>query len=68
MIKDDKGKISTMRLIALMSSFLGFGVVVCGVILAFMNRADALGIIGLGAGMLTSAQGFKALQKNVEKN
>lgn len=65
--QDDKGNISSLRLIVVPSAILGQLVVISGVVAMFMGFPDGVAIAGIGAGLVGLAEGAKAWQKMGEK-
>ena len=63
---DHKGKPSTMRLIAMMSSAVGCAAVVAGIVALFLRIPDAVSISAIGAGMTGLGEISKAWQAKGE--
>jgi len=63
---DDKGNVSAMRLIVVPSVYLGMLVIICGVVAMFMGNPDAVAAMGVGAGLVATAEASKAWQKGKE--
>jgi len=65
--QDNKGNISSLRIIAVPSAIIGQLVVIAGMVALFMNYPDAVGAMGIGVAMVGLAEGAKAWQKQGEK-
>lgn len=63
---DDKGNISSLRIIVVPGAYVGFISIIAGLVGMFMQIADAGIAMTVGAGMVATAQAAKAWQKNSE--
>ena len=64
--QDDKGNVSTMRILALPAGFVGILITVAGVVAMFLNNQAAGTAMSIGLGMLGLALGGKVGQKFAE--
>jgi hypothetical protein len=64
--QDDKGNMSSMRLIVVPSALIGQMVVISGTIAMFLGIPEGVSAMGVGAAMIATAQGAKAWQKQAE--
>lgn len=64
--QDDNGNISSIRIITVPATYVGFFVILSGVVAMFLSLKDAGIAMTTGAGMIATAQGAKAWQKRHE--
>ncbi len=64
--QDDKGNVSTTRILTLPAGFVGILITIAGVVAMFMNNQTAGTAMGIGLGMLGLALGGKVGQKYIE--
>ena len=64
--QDDKGNISTMRILSMAAGLIGILISLSGTIAMFMNKPSATTAISVGAGLIGIALGAKAGQKFAE--
>jgi hypothetical protein len=60
------GIISSMRIIVMMSAFVGNVVVLAGAVAVFMGKPEGVGLAGIGAGMASVGSVAKAYQARGE--
>ena len=65
--QDDKGNISSLRLIVVPGAYIGFITTMAGLVGMFMQLPDAGIAMTVGAGMVATSQGAKAWQKRSEE-
>jgi len=64
--QDDKGNISTLRILALPAGFVGMAITIAGVVAMFMDKSTAGTAMSIGLAMLGMALGGKVGQKFAE--
>ena len=64
---DDKGNISTIRILAMAAGAVGITISLAGTVAMFLGIAAAGTALTVGAGILATALGAKAWQKMNEK-
>ena len=65
--EDDKGNVSTVRLLSLPAGIVGILITIAGVVAMFLNNPSAGTAMGIGMGMLGLALGGKVGQKYAER-
>lgn len=66
MFCDDVGHVSALRIIVIPGAFVGMCLAAAGGVAMFYNLASAGTAMTVGAGMVATAQGAKAWQKQAE--
>lgn len=65
-LQDNQGNLSSARIMALPTVFIGCGVVVSSVVAMFRSNPDAIAMAGIGVAMITVGLGVKAISKKLE--
>ena len=65
--EDDKGNVSTVRLISLPTAIVGLAITVASTVAFFMRYTDSTLLGGIGVALVTLATGSKTLQKKFEQ-
>jgi len=60
---DDKGHVSSMRIISVPGAYVGMSGLVASVVAMFMKNPAAVGMAGVCIGVVTTAMGLKWAQK-----
>lgn len=64
--QDDKGDISSGRIMTMPVVYLGCGVIVAAIIAMFQRNPDAIAMGGIGLGMIGAGLGGKSIAKHME--
>lgn len=64
--QDDRGNMSSLRLIVVPGAYIGFITILAGLVGMYLSLPDAGTAMTVGAGIVATSQGAKAWQKGSE--
>lgn len=65
--QDDKGNMSSLRIIVVPGAYIGFITIISGLVAMFLQLPDAGVALTVGSGIVATSQGAKAWQKRSER-